>query len=130
MEKSYGIEAARAKLGDIADHVRTTGQVTALTRHGRTVAVIGPAHAVQPAGSVEVRLFVGDDDRTVVLPAVPRIGESFRIETAQGDETHWIVTNVQWDLLHDGETAVNVMLDPYEDYSAWIAANQPAPNQK
>ncbi len=130
MENAVGIEAARARLGDIADHARTTGQVTALTRHGRTVAVIGPAHTVQPAGSVEVRLFVGDDDRVVVLPAVPRIGESFLIETADGDEEYWIVTNVQWDLRPEGETSVNVMLDPSEDYSAWIAANQPTANEK
>ncbi|GAB3004604.1 hypothetical protein GCM10023080_082850 [Streptomyces pseudoechinosporeus] len=81
MEKAIGIEAARARLGDIADHARTTGQTTALTRHGRTVAVIGPAHAVQPAGSVEVTLFLGDEDRTIVLPAVPRIGDSFLVET-------------------------------------------------
>src|ERR1044072_3238032 len=98
MEKSVGIEAALARRGDFADHARTTGQVTALTRHGRTVAVIGPAHAVQPAGSIKVTLYLGADDQVGVLPALPRIGESFLVETADGNEEYWLVTNIQWDL--------------------------------
>ena len=49
-----GIERARAKLRDIADHVRDTGHIVELTRHGRTVAVIGPAEAVRPVQGVEV----------------------------------------------------------------------------
>jgi antitoxin (DNA-binding transcriptional repressor) of toxin-antitoxin stability system len=130
MEKSLGIEAARARLGDIADHARTTGQVTALTRHGRTVAVIGPAHAVQPAGSIKVTLYLGDDDQVCVLPALPRIGESFLVETADGNEEYWLVTNIQWDLRPDEEPSVNVLCDPSDDYSAWIAANRPSANEK
>src|ERR1044072_7054127 len=168
MEKSLGIEAARARLGDIADHARTTGQVTALTRHGRTVAVIGPAHAVQPAGRIKVTLYLGDDDQVCVLPALPRIresllppahavqaagsikvalclddddqvcvlpalprvGESFLVETADGNEEYWLVTNIQWDLRPDEEPSVNVLCDPSDDYSAWIAANRPSANEK
>jgi antitoxin (DNA-binding transcriptional repressor) of toxin-antitoxin stability system len=130
MEKSLGIEAARARLGDIADHARTTGQVTALTRHGRTVAVIGPAHAVQPAGSVKVTLWLGDDDQVCVLPALPRMGETFLVETATGDEDHWLVTNIQWDLRPGEEPVVNVLCDLADGYSAWVAANRPAPNDE
>src|ERR1044072_8759781 len=130
MEKSLGIEAARARLGDIADHARTTGQVTALTRHGRTVAVIGPAHAVQPAGSIKVTLYLGDDDQVCVLPALPRIGESFLVETADGNEEYWLATNIRWDLPPGEEPSVNVLCDPSDDYSAWIAANRPSANEK
>lgn len=130
MEKSLGIEAARARLGDIADHARTTGQVTALTRHGRTVAVIGPAHAVQPAGSVKVTLWLDDDDQVVVLPALPRIGETFLVETPDGDEKHWLVTNVQWDLRPDEEPSVNVLCDSADDYSGWLATTRPSADEK
>jgi antitoxin (DNA-binding transcriptional repressor) of toxin-antitoxin stability system len=130
MENAIGIEAARARLGDIADHARTTGQVTALTRHGRTVAVIGPAHAVQPAGSVKVTLWLGDEDEVRVLPALPRIGETFLVETSGGNEDHWLVTNVQWDLHPGEEPRVNVLCDPAEEYSAWLAVNHPAANEK
>src|ERR1044072_3770524 len=107
MEKSLGIEAARARLGDIADHARTTGQVTALTRHGRTVALIGAAHAVQPAGSIKVPLYLGDDDQVCVLPALPRIGESFLVETADANEEYWLVSNIPWDLGAAEEAARN-----------------------
>lgn len=130
MENAIGIEAARARLGDIADHARTTGQVTALTRHGRTIAVIGPAHAVQPAGSVKVTLWLGDEDQVQVLPALPRIGETFLVEAGGDDEKTWLVTNVQWDLRPGEEPRVNVLCDEAEDYSAWIAANQPTANEK
>ncbi|MEV0982319.1 hypothetical protein [Streptomyces sp. NPDC049915] len=130
MEKSLGIEAARARLGDIADHARTTGQVTALTRHGRTVAVIGPAHAVQPAGSVKVTLWLGDDDQVCVLPALPHIGETFLVETTNGNEDYWLVTNIQWDLRPDEEPSVNVLCDLADDYSAWLSAHRPIPDQK
>lgn len=128
MEKAIGIEAARARLGDIADHARTTGQVTALTRHGRTVAVIGPAHAVQPAGSIKVTLWLGDEDQVRVLPALPRIGELFLVETNDGNEQRWLVTNVQWDLRPDEEPRVNVLCDEADDYSAWVATNHPKTN--
>lgn len=130
MENAIGIEAARARLGDIADHARTTGQVTALTRHGRTVAVIGPAHAVQPAGSIKVTLWLGDEDEVRVLPALPRIGETFLVETSGENEDHWLVTNVQWDLRPNEEPSVNVLCDPAEEYSAWVGVNRPTPNEK
>lgn len=130
MENAIGIEAARARLGDIADHARTTGQVTALTRHGRTVAVIGPSHAVQPAGSVKVTLWLGDEDQVHVLPELPRIGETFLVETASGDEDSWLVTNVQWDLRPDEEPRVNVLCDPADEYSSWLGANRPTPNER
>lgn len=130
MERSLGIEAARARLGDIADHARTTGQVTALTRHGRTIAVIGPAHAVQPAGSIKVTLWLGDHDHVRVLPALPRIGETFLVETANGNEDLWLVTNVQWDLRPDEEPSVNVLCDPADNYTAWLSVNRPTPDEK
>jgi antitoxin (DNA-binding transcriptional repressor) of toxin-antitoxin stability system len=127
MESSYGIESARAKLGEIADHARLTGQTIGLTRHGRTVAVIGPAHAVQPAGTVKVSLYVGDKDpESHVLPAVPRIGDTFRMP----DENFYLVTGVQWNVEPDGENDVDVLLDPVEEYSDWNKANKPAPNRK
>lgn len=127
MENSYGIEAARAKLGEIADHARTTGQTVALTRHGRTVAVIGPAHSVQPAGTVKVSLYVGDQDpESHVLPSVPRIGETFRMP----DENFYLVTGVQWNVEADGENDVDVLLDPVDEYSDWITGNNPTPNEK
>lgn len=131
MENSVGIEAARARLGDIADRARTTGQVTALTRHGRTVAVIGPAHAVQPANGVEVTLFPGYvDDITCTLPAVPRIGESLNIEKENGDQEEWLVTNVQWNLRPEGKTSVYVLLDPAKEFGAWLGANRPKADEE
>jgi antitoxin (DNA-binding transcriptional repressor) of toxin-antitoxin stability system len=129
MENAIGIEAARARLGDIADHARTTGQVTALTRHGRTVAVVGPAHAVQPAGSVKVTLWLGEEDQVHVLPQLPRTGETFRVETASGDDRIWLVTNIQWDLHPDEEPRINVLCDPAEDYSSWLGTHRPTANE-
>ncbi|MEU2358968.1 hypothetical protein ABZ599_39510 [Streptomyces misionensis] len=127
MEKSYGIEAARAKLGEIADYTRTTGQTIGLTRHGRTLAVIGPAHAVQPAGTVKVSLYVGDrDPEAHILPAVPRVGDTFRMP----DENFYLVTGVQWNVEADGENEVDVLLDPVDDYTEWIDANKPTPDEK
>ncbi|MFF5408458.1 hypothetical protein ACFY8K_37200 [Streptomyces misionensis] len=127
MEKSYGIEAARPKLGEIADYARTTGQTIGLTRHGRTLAVIGPAHAVQPAGTVKVSLYVGDrDPESHVLPAVPRVGDTFRMP----DENFYLVTAVQWNVEADGGNEVDVLLDPVDEYSEWIDANKPTPNEK
>lgn len=128
MENAVGIEAARARLGDIADHARTTGQVTALTRHGRTVAVIGPAHAVQPAGSIKVTLWLGDEDKVCVLPALPRIGETILVESGDDNEQDWLVTNIQWDVRSGQEPRVNVLCDEAEDYSAWLAVNRPKTN--
>ena len=130
MEKSYGIEAARAQLGDIADHVRATGEVVQLTRHGRAVAVVGPAGAVKAAGGVEVTLYfplflrhtVQLPDlyrRTCVLPAVPRVGERFCEEVALGPddamETHWDVTSVEWHMHVDGSAFVGVSLEPIDE---------------
>lgn len=115
MEKSYGIEAARAQLGEIADHVRTTGHTIALTRHGRPVAAIGPVAAIKPAQGVEVRLFLGERDPWMcVLPALPRIGDSFLVEDKDGSEVFWTVVNVQWDLRPDEEPSVNVIADVTE----------------
>jgi antitoxin (DNA-binding transcriptional repressor) of toxin-antitoxin stability system len=129
MENAIGIEAARARLGDIADHARTTGQVTALTRHGRTIAVIGPAHTVQPAGSVKVTLWLGDEDQVRTLPGLPRVGETFLVETSEGDEVNWLVTNVQWDLRPDEEPRINVLCDEAEEYSNWLHSNRPTANE-
>jgi antitoxin (DNA-binding transcriptional repressor) of toxin-antitoxin stability system len=130
MEKSYGIEAARAQLGDIADHARTTGETIALTRHGRAVAVIGPAASVKPAGGVEVTLFYPHDQRTCVLPALPRMGESFvdDVELGPNDNTEmrWSVTEVQWYRSDDGSTSVGVSLDPVDDHTRQIMKRQKA----
>ncbi|MFD4797876.1 type II toxin-antitoxin system Phd/YefM family antitoxin [Streptomyces anulatus] len=110
MEKSYGIEAARAQLGDIADHARSTGQVINLTRHGRPVAVIGPVSAIKPLAGVQVRLYLGDQDAvSYTFPDVPRIGESILVETPDGDEDFWDVVNVQWDIRPNEAPAVNVL---------------------
>lgn len=130
MEKSYGIEAARAQLGDIADHARMTGATIALTRHGRTVAVIGPAASVKPAGGVEVTLFYPHDQRTCVLPALPRMGESFVEDVELGPdentEARWSVTEVQWYRSDDGSTSVAVSLDPVDDHTRQIMERQKA----
>ncbi|MFI8194668.1 type II toxin-antitoxin system Phd/YefM family antitoxin [Streptomyces sp. NPDC085946] len=128
MEKSYGIEAARAQLGDIVDHARTTGQTIALTRHGRTVAVIGPAEAVKPSGGVEVTLYYPHDQSTCVLPALPRTGDSFLQEVELGPEssteTRWSVTEVQWHMSSDGTTYIGVSLDPADDHTVQIMGRQ------
>lgn len=130
MENAYGIEAARAKLGEIADHARTTGETIALTRHGRTVAVIGPAASVKPAGGVEVTLFYPHGQRTCVLPALPRMGESFieDVELGPDDNTEarWSVTEVQWYRSDDGSTSVGVSLDPVDDHTRQIMERQKA----
>ncbi|WP_030878678.1 type II toxin-antitoxin system Phd/YefM family antitoxin [Streptomyces sp. NRRL S-1868] len=115
MEESYGIEAARAKLGDIADHARTTGQVTALTRHGHAIAVVGPAPAVPPTNGVEVVLFLGDRDDVRRFPSVPHTGDTILVAAEDGTETSYLVTSVQWDLIPDGEVSVNIMCDPVDE---------------
>lgn len=130
MEKSYGIEAARPQLGDIANHVRDTGQIIELTRNGRTVAVVGPAGAVKPAGGVEVTLhfplFLRHAvqlpdlyERTCVLPALPRVGERFVEEVALGPddamEAQWDVTSVDWCMRADGSAFVGVSLEPIDE---------------
>ncbi|MFH7340615.1 hypothetical protein [Streptomyces sp. KHY 26] len=115
MEKSYGIEAARAQLGDIADHTRTTGETIALTRHGRTVAVVGPATAVKPAGSVEVTLHFTNDDWTVQLPAVPRRGEIVEWADPGSGDTRWTVTEVVHSIGPDGDNTIGLALDPVDE---------------
>ncbi|WGP08848.1 MULTISPECIES: type II toxin-antitoxin system Phd/YefM family antitoxin [Streptomyces] len=114
MEKSYGIEAARAQLGDIADHARSTGQVIKLTRHGRSVAAIGPVAAIKPLAGVQVWLYLGDQEAvSYTFPSVPRVGESILVETADGNENFWDVVNVQWDIRPDEAPAVNVLADEH-----------------
>jgi antitoxin (DNA-binding transcriptional repressor) of toxin-antitoxin stability system len=112
MEKSYGIEAARARLGEIADHARTTGETIGLTRHGRTVAVIGPATVVKPAGSVEVTLHFPNDDWTVQLPAVPRTGEIVDWADPGYGSTRWVVTEVVHSVGPDDDNTIGLTLDP------------------
>jgi antitoxin (DNA-binding transcriptional repressor) of toxin-antitoxin stability system len=127
MEKSYGIEAARAQLGDIADHARITGEVIALTRHGRTVAVIGPARAVKPAGGVEVTLYFPHAERMSVLPAVPRVGESLVwVLDDEGDEGTWDVSEVQWHLSEATGASVGVSLEPADDHTKQLMDRQEA----
>ncbi|MFJ3283376.1 type II toxin-antitoxin system Phd/YefM family antitoxin [Streptomyces halstedii] len=110
MEKSYGIEAARAQLGDIANHARSTGQVINLTRHGRPVAAIGPVAAIKPLAGFQVWLYLGDQDAmSYIFPTVPRIGESILVETPDGDENFWDVVNVQWDIRPDEAPVANVL---------------------
>ncbi|MYX14354.1 hypothetical protein GTY67_13205 [Streptomyces sp. SID8374] len=110
MEKSYGIEAARGQLGDIADHTRSTGEVISLTRHGRPVAAIGPVAAIKPLVGVQVWLYLGDREAvSYTFPGVPRIGESILVETPDGNENFWDVVNVQWDIRPDEAPAVNVL---------------------
>ncbi|BCK73988.1 hypothetical protein Srufu_079410 (plasmid) [Streptomyces libani subsp. rufus] len=129
MENAVGIEAARARLGEIADQARTTGQTTRLTRHGRTIAVIGPAATVKPAGGVEVTLYFPHTERTCVLPALPRTGESFvedvELGSVDSTEAHWNVTEVQWRMSADGVT-VGVSLDPADDHTHQIVKQQEA----
>ncbi|GAB3004611.1 hypothetical protein GCM10023080_082860 [Streptomyces pseudoechinosporeus] len=40
------------------------------------------------------------------------------------------MTNVQWDIRPEGQTAVNVLLDPSDEYSNWIHDYRPTPNEK
>lgn len=134
MEKSYGIEAARAQLGDIADHARTTGETIALTRHGRTVAVIGPATAVKPAGSVEVTLHFPNDDWTVQLPAVPRQGETVEWADPGSGYTRWKVTEVVHSVGPDSDNTIGLTLDPADESAVnhvkkLDAARRPARNR-
>ncbi|MET9909660.1 type II toxin-antitoxin system prevent-host-death family antitoxin [Streptomyces sp. NPDC006476] len=127
MEKSYGIEAARAQLGDIANHVRDTGQIIELTRHGRTVAVVGPAEAVKPAQGFEVIFLLPANRETFErLPGVPRKGDIVRRENGQAEET-WIVEQVEWriddaDADTIGEAMLFVYLAPGDDYTKALVA--------
>lgn len=112
MEKSYGIEAARPKLGDIADHVRTTGEVIQLTRNGRTVAVVGPAGAVRPGAMIQVLALFPDCEYTVPMPAVPRIGDYFEWTDDDGTESFWRVGDVIWPASRSGLSTPGVHLEP------------------
>jgi antitoxin (DNA-binding transcriptional repressor) of toxin-antitoxin stability system len=115
MEKSYGIEAARAQLGDIAEHARTTGNVIALTRHGRTVAVIGPANAVRPAQGVQVTLHFPHVDWTVHMPIVPRKGELIDWQDPDHGNAVWKVTAVEYTVYPDEPGPIDIMVDPADD---------------
>lgn len=122
METSYGIEAARAQLGEIADHARITGTVVELTRHGRTVAVIGPAEAVKPVQGVEVTfLLPAGEDAWARMPDVPRKGEVVRRQNERAEET-WMVAEVEWYLSDDGAGTPYVTLEPGDDYTRSLAA--------
>jgi prevent-host-death family protein len=122
MEKSYGIEAARAQLGDIADHVRDTGQIIELTRHGRVVAVVGPTEAVKPVGSVEVTfLLPANHDDAARLPGVPRKGNIVRRES-EGYEETWIVEQTEWYLSERGGGMLFAQLVPGDDYTRTVVA--------
>ncbi|MEW2266882.1 hypothetical protein [Streptomyces sp. NPDC047868] len=121
MEKSYGIEAARAQLGEIADHARATGEVISLTRHGRTVAVIGPARSVTPMKGVEaILLFPGDRDWGGQLPGVPAVGHTVQRENERAEET-WTVSRVEWYLADEGRSLLFVHLQPADDYTKRLA---------
>lgn len=130
MERTLGIEAARAKLGDHCDEVRLTGQIIRLTRHGRTVAVLGPAAAVKPAGGVEVTLYFPHTERTCVLPALPRTGEplvqDWDLGPTDSTEAHWTVTEVQWHLAADGDMTVGVSLDPADAHTRRLVRDHEA----
>lgn len=122
MEKSYGIEAARAQLGDIANHVRDTGQIVELTRHGRTVAVVGPTEAVKPAEGIEVTfLLPANKDAWARMPGVPRKGDVVRRENDNYEET-WIVNQVEWYLNEDGGATLFAYLAPDGDYTRSVVA--------
>lgn len=122
MEKSYGIEAARGQLGDIANHVRDTGQIVELTRHGRTVAVVGPAEAVKAAEGVEVIfLLPANHDDSARLPGVPRKGDIVRRENERYEET-WIVEKVEWHLTDDGGAMLFAYLAPGDEYTRTVVA--------
>ncbi|MEU4039760.1 type II toxin-antitoxin system Phd/YefM family antitoxin [Streptomyces collinus] len=122
MEKSYGIEAARAQLGDIADHARTTGETIALTRHGRTVAIVGPLQSVKPIQGVEVTfLFPAGMDAGARLPGVPHKGDVVRRDNGQGEET-WTVTEVEWRLGEEGGGTLYISLHPGDDYTQSVVA--------
>lgn len=122
MEKSYGIEAARAQLGDIANHVRDTGQIIELTRHGRTVAVVGPAEAVKAAEGAEVTfLLPANHDDAARLPGVPRKGDIVRREN-EGYEETWVVEQTEWYLSENGGGMLFAQLTPGDDYTRTVVA--------
>lgn len=112
MENTIGIEAARARLGDIAEHARTTGQVTALTRHGRAIAVIGPADEVRQRAAFALSLHFPTEDWEIEAPAVPRKGDAFEWTDESNNDTFWIVTDVTWSASRDGVSVIGIDLDP------------------
>jgi antitoxin (DNA-binding transcriptional repressor) of toxin-antitoxin stability system len=112
MENAIGIEAARARLGDIAEHARTTGQVTALTRHGRTIAAIGPANKVRQRAAFALSLHFPTEDWEIEAPAVPRKGDAFEWTDENGVDSFWIVTDVTWSASRDGMSIIGIDLDP------------------
>jgi hypothetical protein len=126
MENSIGIEAARARLGDLADEARDTGQVTSLTRYGKTVAVIGPAEAVKPRATIAVYLNFPHEDWEVEMHAVPRIGDTLEWGTGDGDTGQWTVTEVIWTPERDQPGAVGLTLDPANEHTERIMARQDA----
>lgn len=114
MEKSYGIEAARGQLGEIADHARLTGQIIELTRHGRTVAVIGPADDVRPTQGVEVNLFFPHTHWPVRMATVPRKGESIEWEDPENGLGRWEVSEVEYTAHPDQVGTIGIMLKPVD----------------
>jgi antitoxin (DNA-binding transcriptional repressor) of toxin-antitoxin stability system len=115
MEKALGIEVARARLGEIADHARDTGHIIGLTRHGRTVAVIGPANVVKPLEGVEATLlFPAHRDWGGRIPGVPHKGDEFTRDTDHGEE-NWSVSKVEWYLGDSDRISLYVHLEPGDD---------------
>jgi antitoxin (DNA-binding transcriptional repressor) of toxin-antitoxin stability system len=126
MSQEIGIEAARARLGDLADQASTTGQITHLTRHGKTVAVIGPVGAVQPRAGIKLLLHFPHEDWEIETHSIPRKGERFEWTSEDGIDGFWTVSDVIWAASKDGLMSVGVDLDPLDVHTEELMHQQEA----
>ena len=95
--KQVSIEKARAKLGDIVDRARYTGEATVITRHGKPAATVAPilndgtlrelaefrALAGRSGDNSEVRAAIGD-----LLDIIGRLTADMHEETGLGIPDH------------------------------------------
>ncbi len=96
--------------------------ITELTRHGRTIAVIGPKDTVTPRRGVDaIMFFPGSREWRGVLPGVPHTGDQITIDSDAGEE-YWAVSKVEWYLNDDRTARLFIHLGPTDERTRRLAA--------
>lgn len=110
--KQVGIEEARKTLGTLVNEVQYTGRGITLTRSGTPVAVLNTIEGTPPGVGIPVLVLFPDEDHTVSMPAIPRVGDAFEWTDADGRESFWRVADVVWPAGTDGFSTVGIHLNP------------------
>ncbi|CAM5722609.1 MULTISPECIES: hypothetical protein [Streptomyces] len=75
--------------------------------------------------TIQVYLNFPHEDWTVELPAVPRIGETLEWESPEGIG-QWTITDITWTAYPDQPGAVGLALDPGNEETKQLMAEQEA----